>query len=224
MFLFYLYTSSCYIYVAGNILRHRAASAEAELFIGQHAGLGVSSWTHSLPVPAASSAGTCKGSEGKCMWEEGGTGGGQKGDRMLVANISCLDLPKPCWRSWCLHLCSKGWQALHCVTLLHPRLTFGAMAAWKGQLRRSNVLWGGTFLFHNRPAAASLLSKILEWYLGLDQGYLSKPRPGVSQQGVQRLLLFNYGNHHRFGTIQFNNHSSGTDTFPFVTTCFYTSS
>lgn len=37
-------------------------------------------------------------------------GGGQKGYRMLVANISCLDLPKLCWRSWCLHLCSKGWQ------------------------------------------------------------------------------------------------------------------
>lgn len=79
-------------------------------------------------MPAASSAGTCKGSEGKYMWEEGGTGG-QKGDMMLVANISRLDLPKSCWRSLCLHLCSKGWQALHCVRLLRSRLTFGATAA-----------------------------------------------------------------------------------------------
>lgn len=102
--------------------------------------------------------------------------GGQEGDRMLAADISRLELPKSCWRAQCLHLCSKGWQALHCVRLLHSRLTFAATAAWQGQLRRSSVLWGGTFLFCNRAAAASLLSKILEWYLGLDQAYSPKPR------------------------------------------------
>lgn len=146
MFLFYLHTSSCYIYVAGNILRHRAALAEAELFIGQHTGLGVSSWTHSLPVPAASSAGTCKRSEGKCMWEEGGTGGGQKGDKMLVANISCLDLPKSCWRSRCLHLCrlcivwdcfTPGWH-------LELRLPGGVTQMKQGALRRDISIWQQT--------------------------------------------------------------------------------
>lgn len=43
--------------------------------------------------------------------------GGQIGDRMLIANISFLDLPKSRYRFRCLQLYSKGWQALHSVRL-----------------------------------------------------------------------------------------------------------
>lgn len=40
---------------------------------------------------------------------------GQKGDRMLIANISFLGLPKSHYRFRCLQLYSKGWQASCCV-------------------------------------------------------------------------------------------------------------
>ena len=50
------------------------------------------------------------------MREEGSAARGeQKGDRMLIANISFLDLPKSHYSFRCLQLYSKGWQALRCV-------------------------------------------------------------------------------------------------------------
>lgn len=80
------------------------------------------------------------------MWEEGGAGG-QKGDRMLVANISRSDLPKSCWRSQCLHLCSKEWQALHCVRLLRSRLTFGLRLPGRGNSEGAMCSEKGHFSF-----------------------------------------------------------------------------
>lgn len=53
--------------------------------------------------------------------------GGQKGDRMLIANISFSGLPKSRYRFWCLQLCSSFEL---CETVLAcSRLAFGASAA-----------------------------------------------------------------------------------------------
>jgi len=55
---------------------------------------GASPWARSVPAPAASLAGTTNKERGKTHVGGGRRRGQQKGDTMLIANISFLDLPR----------------------------------------------------------------------------------------------------------------------------------